>query len=98
VRLVPDPQQALDETLVDDAQLERALEEREKFKGKAAKARKDYAEADELAKGLATALEISDGQSVRVGRFRLSRRSIPSRAVSFETAPSSRLTIGVIDD
>jgi hypothetical protein len=98
VRLVPDPQTTIDEKVVENDKLEQALEEREKLKAKAGKARKDYAEADEWAKGLIGELRLDDGAAVRVGRFRVSRTAVAGRSVAFETQPSSRLTISLLDD
>jgi len=59
-RAVPDPQTSLYEREVVNDQLEAALEEREKLKAAAGKARKDYAEADEWAKGLIGELRLED--------------------------------------
>lgn len=97
-RAVPDPQTSLYEREVENDQLEAALEEREKLKAKAGKATKDYREADEWAKGLVGEIRLDDGDTVRVGRFVLTRTAVAGRAVAFETAPSSRLTIGLLPD
>jgi hypothetical protein len=91
------PQTSLDEHVVEDAELERALEERETLKARAAKARKAYTEADEWAKGMLGRHDL-DEAPLRVGRFVVSALELPGRAVAFETSPSRRITIAVRDD
>jgi hypothetical protein len=92
------PQTSLYEREVENEQLERALEEREKLKARVAKARKSYAEADEWAKGLLGEVQLGDGATVRVGRFLLTRRAVAARSVAFETQPASRLTISLLPE
>lgn len=86
-----DPQTSLYEVTIENPELEAALEDREKLRQRAAKARSAYAEADEVAKGLAATLV--DDAPVRVGRFVLTRRRVPPRSIAFETEGSTRLTI-----
>jgi RNA-binding protein YhbY len=93
-----DPQTSLYEDVVVNEQLEQALEDREKLKARAAKARKNYGEANELAKALAAEIQLENGRAVRVGRFVLTRRSVGGRTVQFETQPSSRVTISLLPE
>jgi hypothetical protein len=91
------PQHSLDEITVDNSALEQALEQREKRKASAGAARKAYKEAHDRAAVIVGELDLADGDAVRVGRFRISRRATVGRQVSFETSPSSRLTISVVE-
>jgi len=91
-------QLALDETVIDDAELEAALETREKRKSSRDAVQKQYAEADAVAKGEIEKLELPEGSAVRVGRFRIARTSIPARSVAFEAKASSRLTIAAVGE
>jgi hypothetical protein len=92
MRLVP--QTSIDERTIEDGDLEAALEKRERAKATAAKARKVYTEADEDAKARITRLEVGAGP-VRVGRFVIASRTVEPRLVSFETGPSTRITIAL---
>lgn len=89
------PQTAMDEQVIEDSDVEEALEERERRKETLGATRKEYDEANEAAKAQITKLELPDGGIARVGRFRVTREAIPGRSVSFETKPSSRIRIAV---
>lgn len=86
-------QAALDERVVEDADLEAALEARAAAKEKASFANKTAKEKDEQAKAALEELGIEEGAVVRVGRFRVEKRAVKPRSVSFETAASSQLRI-----
>ena len=86
------PQTAMDERVIESAELEAALEAREAAKVKAREARSTFAEADESARGLIGALGLGE-QPARVGRFRLVVRKVAARSVAFDTEPTSRVTI-----
>ena len=92
----PQPQASIYEATIENAELEQALEERERAKAKAGEARKEYAEIDEQAKTLVNGLDLGDDAPVRVGRFILTRRPVAARSVAFETSPTSRLTISLV--
>ena len=92
------PQASLYEQTVENAELEEALEAREKAKEKSGAARKVYREAHDKAKALVETVELADETPVRVGRFVLTRKTVPARAVNFETEESSRLAISLIPD
>lgn len=91
-------QTALDERVVENAELERALEDREIAKGAAGEARKKFTTLDDLAKGKVNDLNLQDGEAVRIGRFRVAYRKVPAKSVAFETEPSERLTISTPKD
>lgn len=94
----PQPQIALDEQIVESAELERVLEDREVAKGAAGEARKKFSTLDELAKGKIADLDLDDGGAVRVGRFRVTKSAVAARSVSFEIDPSMRLSIKATDE
>jgi hypothetical protein len=96
----PQGQLGFDEELVEDDELEQALEHRLQKKVAADQARKAYDEADERAKAKLENLEVDldDDNAIRVGRFRITRRSTSARSVSFETKPSTRIRITLVGD
>lgn len=87
------PQTAMDEGLIEDEKLEKALEDREKKRKVKSDATADFKDADDVVKGKLDALELDEGATVRCGRFRISKKSTPARDVSFTTEPSSQLQI-----
>jgi len=91
-------QLGFDETVVEDAELEQALEERYTAKVDAGAARKAYDLKAEAATAKITALDLEDGTAVRCGRFRITRTAIGERSVAFETKASSRITIKFLGD
>jgi len=91
------PQLGMDEQTITDEVIEEALDEREKRRASARAVRKQYTEAHVKAVALIERLELPEGGVARVGRFRISRLSIEARTVSFETEPTSRLSISVAD-
>jgi hypothetical protein len=88
------PQTALGESVVDDPDLERLLEERLEAKEKAAAARKVYAELDEQAKGRVRELELGSSPA-RCGRFIIGESDVAGRSVAFETEATTRVSIRV---
>lgn len=93
----PQPQTAIYETTLDKPELEKALEQREKVKADAGEARKRFKDADERAKGIIATLDLGDAP-VRVGNFVITERSVAGRSVAFETGPTSRITISLLDE
>lgn len=91
------PQMALDETTVEDAKLEAALESRQRSKAEASDARAEYSKADEHARSLLAQLELDEGP-VRIGRFRIERKRSEARSVSFETEAKERIAIALVED
>jgi hypothetical protein len=92
------PQTSIYETTLDNAELEQALETREKLKARAGAVRKQYADADEVAKAFIKTLELGDGAVVRVGRFVIADKPVAARSVAFETEPTRRISIKLIKD
>ena len=88
------PQIAIDERVIESDELEAALEAREVAKAARREAHSSYASANTKARELIDALELDDSPA-RIGRFRLVVRPVEARSVSFETSPTSRVTITV---
>ena len=99
LRSVPEvqAQQAFDEVAIEDAELKRALESRQAAKEATSEARAAYKAANEAAAGEIAKLELPVGGAVRCGRFRITRRAVEARNVSFETGASDRVTIALVD-
>lgn len=93
-------QLAIDETQIDNAELEAALEERLKRKHSAAELTREFKEAHDNVIGLieAAKLDVPEQGALRIGRFRLTRAISKARAVSFETEEKSRITIAADSD
>lgn len=83
-------QLALDEKVIDDSELETALEALHAARGEAGEANKRRKDALDTAKTLAGRLELPDGMAARVGRFRISRQDSKARTVHFTTDPKTR--------
>lgn len=92
------PQTGFDEQVIEDADIEAALEERAKAKNSLDAVRKIYDERHEKAIGEIGKLELPEGGAARVGRFRITRRSIPAGHREFDTKASSRISIGVVGE
>jgi hypothetical protein len=93
-----EPQTSLEELLIEDSELEAQLEARERAKEKAGKARKTFQEVNDAVKVRVDELDGASGATLRCGRFLISRSERPGRNVSFETSPSTRLSIRVAKD
>lgn len=91
-------QLALDEHVIDDADLEDALEERWRLRLVANEHRQAFEEASEATDVEIAKLELPDGGAVRCGRFRITRTARPGRSVSFETKASSRVRITLLEE
>lgn len=92
------PQTTIYETEIENPDLERVLETREKLKEKKGESVKQYKTADDQAKALIEGLDLGEDAPVRVGRFVVKRTSVASRSVAFETDPTSRLQIRLLPE
>jgi hypothetical protein len=91
-------QTALDERVIEDAELEKLLGDRQLAHGTKSEATSKFNSLDRLAKDKLEALGVEVEEPVRVGRFRVERRPVASRSVNFETAPTSRLNIKPVEE
>lgn len=92
------PQTALDERTIEAPAVLTALELRQSRKEAVKQARKAMKEADDRARALLDEHDLRDGDVVRCGQFRITKKAVPSRAVTFETDPTSRLTISLLPE
>jgi hypothetical protein len=100
-----DDQVGMDESaVIDNPEVEQALEERQLKKEALAEHRLAYKNADKRAKSLIEGLTIADPDDeetptvVRVTRFRIIKRFVKGRSVTFETQPRIQLSIGLADE
>jgi len=93
-----------EQAIIDDPEVEQALEERQARKDELAEKRIAYKNADKRAKSLIEGLAIADPEDeetptvVRVTRFRITKRFVKGRSVSFETQARIQLSIGLADE
>jgi hypothetical protein len=92
-----DDQFAFDEKVIEDPDLEKALEDREKVKTQRQALNAKFKEKHEHAADLIDELDITEDTVVRCGRFRLTVSKVASRTVEFTTSPTERLTISTVE-
>lgn len=81
------PQSQMDETLVDNPELEQLLDQREELKP-------SRTEFNKLSKAITEKLKAIEAASpFRIGRFSITRNMIDGRSVSFETSGGVRFGI-----
>ena len=81
------PQSHMDETILDNPELEKMLDERQELK-------ESVSAYNKLSKEVKAKLqEITDPSPFRIDRFVIARESTKAREVAFETAPGVRFTI-----
>lgn len=86
-------QLGMDERLVEDEVLSKALEGRLRAHDDIAEIRSVYKEHDAKVKERVGVLDLADGDAIRVGRFRIAKTAVAAKHVAFDTDPTSRLTI-----
>lgn len=96
--IADDPRQGLFDREVEDGDLISALEEREKRNKSRKAVTAKYKEQHDKVKGMLDAYQLGDEEMVRVGRFRIKMSRSEGRSVAFETSPSRRMTISLLDD
>lgn len=103
-RVKADNQLGMDEKVIQDPEVEQALEERQTAKDEMAQYRLAYKNADKRAKSMIERLEMPDPENeeaplvVRVARFRITKKLMKGRTVSFATEDRVQLTIGLADE
>lgn len=93
-----DHQHGMFDREVEDGDLISALEEREKRNAKRKDATAKYREQHDKVKALLDGYELGDEEIVRIGRFRIKMSRTEGRSVAFDTSPSRRMTISLLDD
>lgn len=91
----PIAQLGIDETQVDDAELEADLEAREDLRADLSNLRREYETTHKRAVGKIEDrfIDLDPDAVLRVGRFRISRTETNPRSVAFESGASIRLVI-----
>lgn len=92
------PQTALDEKPIDSPELEALIDKREERKATKKEATAAFKEMDDAVKARIAEFDLPEGEVARCGKYRIEKRPTKGRSVSFETAPSSRLTISLFED
>ena len=92
----PAAQTSMDEVVVENSQLEGALEKRERAKAHKAQVTKTFKQADDEVKALLGGMDVEVDAPIRVGMFRIVKRTTKGHAVAFETSPSERLFISPV--
>lgn len=82
----------MDDNIVNDAELEKMLEDRQELKQTVG----EYRKVDKSVK--ARIKSITTPTPYRVGRFIISKRDVSAKSVSFETQASFSFTIKLIGD
>lgn len=82
--------------VINDADLERQLVDRQRRKETLARYRKAYKETDDAVKARIRTLGVQG--SVRCGGFQITVAETAGRAVSFETQPSTRIRIAAVKE
>jgi hypothetical protein len=93
-----DPQEGMFDRVVEDGDLIAALEKREKLNASRKATAAKYKEQHDVVKGMLDGFQLGDEEIVRVGRFRIKMSRTEGRSVSFDTSPSRRMTISLLDD
>jgi len=82
----------MEETIIEDSELERILDDRQELKLSVS----DFRKKDKEAK--AKIQQIDKPMPIRIGRYIITRQTVAARSVAFETDSGSRITIKHIGD
>jgi hypothetical protein len=93
-----EPQLAMDEQAITNADLEAALEARLRAKDDVAEVNGVLKSANARVSTLLDAIDFPVDSALRVGRFRITKTHVPGRSVSFETEPSNRIRFALVDE
>jgi hypothetical protein len=86
-------QLAIDETLVDNVELEKQLEARAALVLERRALNATFKEADDAVRGGIAQLEIPPDGAIRIGRFRITKTTTAPRHVEFDTDGGERIRI-----
>ena len=82
----------------DNPDLEAKMDTREKLRAKKTEALKKYNALDVEVKEALEELGLEEGDTARIGKYKIEVKSVDSKSVSFETAPSKRVAITLFED
>lgn len=94
-----DPQLALDERAINDAELEAALERHLRASDDVREAnavKKTYRK--EIDAALAKHADFQVDSAIRCGRFRITKRTVEAKHVEFDAAEREQISIGLVDE
>lgn len=86
-------QVGMDETVLEDPELEALLETRAKRAASKLALTADYKKADKAAKEALAKVTIPEEGAIRVGRFRITKSTTAANHVEFDTEAGSRVRI-----
>lgn len=92
-----DAQDSMFDRVVEDAELEAVLDEREKRRLKRLAANTSFKEKDDAARGKLDALDLPDDTVVRCGRHRISVKRTDVTHVSFDRGGKRQISIDALD-
>lgn len=90
-------QLGMDERVLEDAELAKLLEARLRAGDDKREVAGVYKLADQAAKDAIAKLELADGDIVRIGRFRITKKVTEPKHVEFDSAGGSSLQIKFIE-
>lgn len=82
----------MDDKVIEDSELSQMLEDREEAKAGV----KAYREIDKKVKAKIESMDVQP--PYRIDRFIITKSNVPSRSVSFDTNPSTRISIKLAGD
>ena len=88
-------QTAFDEQVIEDEEIEAALDDRERKKHSFDAVKKIFDGAHEFAMAKISELELPEGGAARGGRVRINRTAVPAGHREFDKKASSRIRISV---
>lgn len=88
-------QLAIDERVLEEPEIEARLEARMRAGDDLAEIRKVFLDADAAARGSIAGLDLTPGQAIRVGRFRVTKVSTPARHADFDVKAGTRVRINL---
>lgn len=92
-----DPQHSIYETTIENDTLATALDERAELRQTKLEATKAFNDADKSVKQQIDALDLGVGAPVRIGNYVVSVKETKGRSVAFETEPSTKIQISLLD-
>lgn len=81
----------MDERVIEDAALSDALEKRLRLGDDLAEVKQSFKAADKEARELIAKIDLEDGQAIRVGRFRITKKFVAGGHVEYDASDRSQL-------
>jgi hypothetical protein len=97
-RVENEDQLGLDEEVVSNPDVERALIERQNRKDALKSVQRQYKDAHDAAVGLLKMIELPEEGAVRIGRFRVTNRFVAGGHREFDTSDRSQISISFLGE